>query len=79
MAVASTSNRVTPPPQAGSGDAILVVDNIAMRFTRADGVSPPLDDVSFNVAPGRIPGRDRAVGLRQVDVVQHHRRPARRL
>ena len=54
MAVASTSNRVTPLPQAGSGDAILVVDNVAMRFHSAEGDVVALDNVSLNVNPGEF-------------------------
>jgi NitT/TauT family transport system ATP-binding protein len=54
MAVVSTSNRVTPLPQADSGPALLVVDDIVMRFGSAeDGVSA-LDNVSFTVAPGEF-------------------------
>ena len=54
MAVASTSNRATPLPQAGSGDALLVVDNIAMRFHTAEGGVAALDNVSFTVSPGEF-------------------------
>jgi len=54
MAVASTSHRVSPLPQAGSGDAILVVDNVAMRFHTAEGGVAALDNVSFNVNPGEF-------------------------
>jgi NitT/TauT family transport system ATP-binding protein len=54
MATVSTANRVTPLPQTGSGPALLVVDNIIMRFgSAADGVSA-LDNVSFTVAPGEF-------------------------
>ncbi len=54
MAVASTSDRVLPVPPARAGDAILVVDNIAMRFGTAEGPISALDDVSFTVAPGEF-------------------------
>ncbi len=54
MAVASTSNRVTPPPQAAGGDALLVVDNVAMRFHSAEGDVAALDNVSFTVNPGEF-------------------------
>jgi NitT/TauT family transport system ATP-binding protein len=54
MAVASTSNRVTPLPQAGSGDALLVVDNVAMHFHTAEGGVSALDNVSFAVNPGEF-------------------------
>jgi NitT/TauT family transport system ATP-binding protein len=54
MATVSTANRVTPPPQAQSGPALLVVDDIVMRFgTAEDGVTA-LDNVSFTVAPGEF-------------------------
>jgi NitT/TauT family transport system ATP-binding protein len=54
MAVASTSNRVTPLPQAGSGDALLVVENVAMRFHSAEGDVVALDNVSFTVGSGEF-------------------------
>ena len=54
MAAMSTSNRVMPLPQADSGPALLVVDDIVMRFgTAEDGVTA-LDNVSFTVAPGEF-------------------------
>ena len=54
MAAVSTSNRVTPLPQADGGTALLVVDDIVMRFgSAADGVTA-LDNVSFTVAPGEF-------------------------
>jgi NitT/TauT family transport system ATP-binding protein len=54
MAAVSTSNRVTPLPQADSGPALLVVDDLVMRFgTAEDGVTA-LDNVSFTVAPGEF-------------------------
>src|SRR5580693_6153002 len=54
MAAVSTSDRVMPLPQADSGPALLVVDDIVMRFGSAeDGVSA-LDNVSFTVAPGEF-------------------------
>src|ERR1700693_5938753 len=54
MATVSTANRVTPLPQADSGPALLVVDDIVMRFgTAGDGVTA-LDNVSFTVAPGEF-------------------------
>ena len=54
MATVSTANRVTPLPQTESGPALLVVDDIVMRFGSAeDGVSA-LDNVSFTVAPGEF-------------------------
>jgi NitT/TauT family transport system ATP-binding protein len=54
MAVASTSNRVLPLPQAESGAAILVVEDIVMRFGAAEGGLTALDNVSFTVAPGEF-------------------------
>jgi NitT/TauT family transport system ATP-binding protein len=54
MATVSTANRVAPLPQADSAPALLVVDDIVMRFgTAADGVTA-LDIVSFTVAPGEF-------------------------
>jgi NitT/TauT family transport system ATP-binding protein len=54
MAVVSTSNRVTPLPQAGSGSAILTVENISMHFHTGEGVVTAVDDVSFTVTPGEF-------------------------
>src|SRR5258708_22811086 len=54
MAAVSTSSRVMPLPQADSGPALLVVENIVMHFgTAEDGVTA-LDNVSFTVAPGEF-------------------------
>jgi NitT/TauT family transport system ATP-binding protein len=54
MAVVSTSNRVVPLPQAEAANAILVVDDIVMRFRTAEGDVNALDNVSFAVAPGEF-------------------------
>jgi NitT/TauT family transport system ATP-binding protein len=54
MAVASTSNRVTPLPQASSGTGLLVVDDVAMRFHSNEGDVIALDNVSFTVNPGEF-------------------------
>jgi NitT/TauT family transport system ATP-binding protein len=54
MAAVSTSNRVTPLPQAESGPALLAVENIIMHFGTAEGGVTALDDVSFTVAPGEF-------------------------
>jgi NitT/TauT family transport system ATP-binding protein len=54
MAVATTSNRVVPMPQADADGAILVVDDIVMRFLTAEGGVAALDHVSFNVKPGEF-------------------------
>src|SRR5579862_7804786 len=54
MAIVSTANRVTPLPQAESGSAILVVDDIVMRFGTAEGGITALDHVSFTVTPGEF-------------------------
>jgi len=54
MAVISTSNRVMPSPQADAANAILVVDDIVMRFHTADGALTAVDNVSFTVAPGEF-------------------------
>jgi NitT/TauT family transport system ATP-binding protein len=52
MATLSTSDRAMPVTQAAP--AILVADNIAMRFVTAEGELIALDDVSFDVAPGEF-------------------------
>jgi NitT/TauT family transport system ATP-binding protein len=54
MATVSTANRVTPLPQADSGTALLVVDDIVMRFGAAEDGVTALDNVSFTVAPGEF-------------------------
>ena len=54
MATVSTSNRVTPLPQADSGPALLVVDDMVMRFGSAEDGVTALDNVSFTVAPGEF-------------------------
>src|SRR6185312_1656594 len=52
MSVASPANRATP--QARAGDAILVVDNVDVRFETPDGPITAVDDVSFTVRPGEF-------------------------
>jgi NitT/TauT family transport system ATP-binding protein len=52
MAVAATSDRVMPAPQAEP--AILVVDDLVMRFVTGDGDVTALDHVSFKVKPGEF-------------------------
>jgi NitT/TauT family transport system ATP-binding protein len=54
MATVSTANRVTPLPQTDSGPALLVVDDIVMRFGSAEDGVTALDNVSFTVAPGEF-------------------------
>jgi NitT/TauT family transport system ATP-binding protein len=54
MAVATTSNRVVPMPQADADGAILVVEDIVMHFLTAEGGVAALDHVSFNVKPGEF-------------------------
>src|SRR5580700_5684648 len=54
MAVVSTSNRVTPLPQADAANALLVVEDIAMHFATAEGGVTAIDNVSFTVAPGEF-------------------------
>ena len=54
MATVSTANRVTPLPQADSGPALLVVDDIVMHFGSAEDGVTALDNVSFTVAPGEF-------------------------
>ena len=43
-----------PSAQARSGDAILVVDNVDVRFETPDGPITAVDDVSFTVRPGEF-------------------------
>ena len=52
MPVATASDRVVPVPQAEH--AILVVDDLVMRFTTGDGDITALDHVSFKVRPGEF-------------------------
>jgi NitT/TauT family transport system ATP-binding protein len=52
MATLSTSDRAMPVTPAAP--AILVADNIAMRFVAAEGELTALDNVSFDVAPGEF-------------------------
>src|SRR3984885_1044224 len=52
MAVAATSDRVVPAPQ--TEPAILVVDDLVMRFVTGDGGVTALDHVSFKVRPGEF-------------------------
>jgi NitT/TauT family transport system ATP-binding protein len=54
MAVASTTDRVTPLPHQEAANSILVADDIVMRFGTADGAITALDHVSFTVAPGEF-------------------------
>jgi NitT/TauT family transport system ATP-binding protein len=52
MAVAATSDRAVPAPQAEP--AILVVDDLCMRFGTSDGGITALDHISFKVRPGEF-------------------------
>jgi NitT/TauT family transport system ATP-binding protein len=52
MSVVSTSDRA--PPHAAAANALLVVDDVSMRFTTPDGVLTAVDGVSFNVTPGEF-------------------------
>ena len=45
---------MSPPVTAQSGDAILVVDGINVRFETAEGPVIAVDDVSFGVRPGEF-------------------------
>ena len=54
MSPVSTSNRVVPMPQADADGAILVVEDIVMRFITAEGGVAALDNVSFSVKPGEF-------------------------
>jgi NitT/TauT family transport system ATP-binding protein len=52
MPIAATSDRVVPAPQAEP--ALLVVDDLVMRFATNDGDVTALDHVSFKVRPGEF-------------------------
>ncbi len=52
MAVAAPSDRVVPAPQ--TEPAILVVDDLFMRFATDDGGVTALDHISFEVKPGEF-------------------------
>jgi NitT/TauT family transport system ATP-binding protein len=54
MAAAASTGNVTPLPVTGSAPAILVVDDIDMRFRTAEGDITALDHVSFDVTPGEF-------------------------
>src|SRR3984957_7341057 len=54
MATVSTANRVTPLQQADSGPALLVVEDMVMRYGSAEDGVTALDNVSFTVAPGEF-------------------------
>jgi NitT/TauT family transport system ATP-binding protein len=57
MAVVSTIDRVvplSPTPQAGGGNAILVADDLVMNFHTAEGDVTALDHVSFDVTPSEF-------------------------
>jgi NitT/TauT family transport system ATP-binding protein len=54
MATVSTANRVAPLSQADSGPALLVVEDMVMRFGSAEDGVTALDNVSFTVAPGEF-------------------------
>jgi NitT/TauT family transport system ATP-binding protein len=54
MAIAPTSNRVMPIAHAGTGNAILVAEDVTMRFDTAEGAISALEAVSFDVRPGEF-------------------------
>src|ERR1700684_3937087 len=54
MAAVSTSNRVTPLPQADSGASLLTVDDIVKPSGSAEDGVTARDNVSFTVAPGEF-------------------------
>src|ERR1700727_4086162 len=53
MAVISTTSRVIPARQAGAS-AILVVEDIVVRFATGEGALTAINDVSLTVAPGEF-------------------------
>lgn len=53
MAVAPTSNRLMPIAQT-TGGAILVAEDVTMRFDTAEGAILALEAVSFDVRPGEF-------------------------
>jgi NitT/TauT family transport system ATP-binding protein len=54
MAAAASTSNVTSLPLAGSAPAILVADDIDMRFHTPEGDITALDHVSFTVTPGEF-------------------------
>jgi NitT/TauT family transport system ATP-binding protein len=54
MALALTSNLETPLRQTTSGNGLLVVDDIAMRFHTGESDVVALDNISFTVNPGEF-------------------------
>jgi NitT/TauT family transport system ATP-binding protein len=54
MAVVSTNDRVMPVPQTRAVSAILVVENMVMRFHTGEAPLIALDNVSFDVMPGEF-------------------------
>src|ERR1700735_3645364 len=54
MALPLTSNFETPLPQTTSGNGLLVVDDIAMRFHTGESDVVALDNISFTVNPGEF-------------------------
>ncbi len=54
MAVLSPSNRVLPVSATETDRAILVVEDIVMRFLSAEGAITALDGVSLTVTPGEF-------------------------
>jgi NitT/TauT family transport system ATP-binding protein len=54
MTTVSTANRVTPLPLTDGGPALLVVEDMVMRFGSAEDGVTALDNVSFTVAPGEF-------------------------
>jgi len=52
MAAVSTSAQVMAAPQ--TAPPILVVDNVAMHFSTAEGQVTAVDNISFDVAPGEF-------------------------
>ena len=55
-------------------DKKIAVDGVSKSFVSGSGTLPVIDGVSFDVDDGEFVAMVGAVGLRQVDAVEHHRR-----
>jgi len=57
----------------------VVIKDVSMRFDTREGTVTAVDGMSFRDQARRIRFDHRPVGLRQVNGIQHHGRPCRRL